>query len=218
MKKSHRVMLEIFHRFHTRGERFFNQRELAKTCGLSVGTVNPLISKLRQLGAVEIKPLGFRLIDPRRALLYWAFDRNLPADILYSTHAPMSAEEMEGQLSGKVIFTAYSAFRRIMPRSPASYREVFVYGDSEIVMRMFRPREGMKPNLYVLELDEHLRKLSQNGTCPAGQVYVDLWQLGASASRFVEELEPKILSPISGLSLIAMEKIKKARGEFEKSG
>jgi hypothetical protein len=209
MKKNNRVLLEIFHRFHTRGERFFNQRELAKSCGLSVGTVNPLIARLRQLGAVEIKPLGFRLTDPRRALLYWAFDRNLPADITYATHAPYAVEEIERQLSGKATFTAYSGFRRRMGRLPTKYGEVFVYGDVDTVRRMFRPREDVKPNVYVLESDAHIKRLSEDGVCPLGLIYVDLWQLGAPASRFVEELEPRVLSPIGGITFIAREKMKK---------
>jgi len=210
MKKNNRVLLEIFHRFHTRGERFFNQRELAKSCGLSVGTVNPLIARLRQLGAVEIKPLGFRLTDPKRALLYWAFDRNLPADITYATHAPHPVEEIERQLSGRVIFTAYSGFkRRKVGRPPAKYREVVVYGDGEMVRRTFRPREDVKPNIYVLEPDAHIKRLSEDGISPLGLIYVDLWQLGAPASRFVEVLESRVLSPIGGITFIAMEKMKR---------
>ncbi|MEM2878926.1 MAG: hypothetical protein QXG10_05230 [Candidatus Hadarchaeales archaeon] len=202
MKKNNRVLLEIFNRFHTKGERFFNQRELAKTCGLSVGTVNPLISKLRQFGAVEIKPLGFRLTDPKRALLYWAFDRNLPADISYATYAPSTVEDIEMQLAGKAIFTAYSGFKRIMGRIPVRYKEVFVYADDDVIKRMFRPKDDMKPNLYVLTPDDHLRLLCRKNMCPPGLIYVDLWQLGAPASRFVDELEPKVLSPIGGLSYI----------------
>jgi len=54
--------------------------------------------------------------------------------------------------------------------------------------------------LFVLTPDEHLQRLSEGGIAPLVQIYVDLWQLGAHASRFVEGLEQKLaLAPIRAL-------------------
>jgi hypothetical protein len=44
----------------------------------------------------------------------------------------------------------------------------------------------------VLAPDDHLRRLSEGGVAPLAQIYVDLWQLGALANRFVEELDRKL--------------------------
>ena len=43
--------------------------------------------------------------------------------------------------------------------------------------------------MFVLAPDEHLMRLSENGVAPPVQIYVDLWQLGALGSRFVQEFE-----------------------------
>lgn len=53
MKKGERVLREILHRFYERNERFMSQKALAEACGVSLGTVNPLVRKLAQLGAIE---------------------------------------------------------------------------------------------------------------------------------------------------------------------
>ena len=66
MKKNQRVLREMLYRTYERGERFMSQKTLAHVCGLSLGTVNPLVSKLEQIGAIEKKPMGFRITDARR--------------------------------------------------------------------------------------------------------------------------------------------------------
>lgn len=188
-RKIDRILRETLNRFYTKGERFFNQKGLAQTCALSLGTVNPLIARLEQLGAIERRPLGFRLVDPKRALLYWAITRELPRDITYTTFVPQTAEELEADLPRGAILTAYSGFRSKFGKTPADYDHVFVYADADEIKRAFKPTRGEKRNLFVLTPDEHLRRLSEGNLAPIVQIYVDLWQLGAPASRFVEELE-----------------------------
>ena len=189
MRKIDRILREVLHRFYGQGERFFNQKGLAQTCAISLGTINPLIARLEQLGAIERKPLGFRLVDPKRALLYWAVTRELPKDIIYTTFAPVTVEELEAELPRGAILTAYSGFRAKFGKTPADYDHVFVYADADEIKRAFKPTQGEKRNLFVLAPDEHLRRLSERNVAPLVQIYVDLWQLGAPASRFVEELE-----------------------------
>lgn len=211
MKKIDRVFREVLYRYHLEGVRFFNQKKLAQTCELSLGTVNPLVAKLEQIGAVERKPLGFRLIDPKRLLTYWAATRDLAKDIRYTTFSPAKISEIEEQLSSIGTLTAYSAYKRQMKRMPVDYSQVFVYANPETVRRTFRPSPKRKKNIVVLEGDEHLRKLSKNGVVPLVQAYVDLWQLGAPASRLVEELEKEIAAAAAK----ALEEVAAAlKGEF----
>jgi hypothetical protein len=179
------------HSFYSKGDRFFNQKGLAATCGLSLGTINPVINRLEQLGALERKPLGFRLIDPKRALLYWAITRELAKDVTYTTFVPVPAEELESELPRGAILTAYSGFRAKLGSTPADYEQVFVYADADEMQRVFKPTQREKRNLFVLTPDDHLTRLSERSVAPLVQIYVDLWQLGAPASRFVEELERK---------------------------
>ena len=184
----------MLNRFYTKGERFFKQKELSEICGISLGTVNPVITRLEMFGALECKPLGFRLIDPKRALLYWAVTRELGKDVVYSTFVPSTVEELERSLPRGVILTAYSGYRATLGKMPGEFNRVFVYSDTDEVKRVFKPTQRERRNLFVLRSDEHLARLSKNGVVPLVQLYVDLWQLGAPASRFVDELERE-LSP-----------------------
>ena len=189
MRKIDRVLREVLHRFYGGGERFFTQKGLAQTCALSLGSVNPLIARLEQLGAIERKPLGFRLIDPKRALLYWAITRELERDITYTTFVPGTVEELEARLPRSAILTAYSGFRAKLGSTPADYEQVFIYAGADEIQRAFKPTSQERLNLFVLTPDEHLQRLSEKNVAPIVQIYVDLWQLGAPASRFVDELE-----------------------------
>jgi len=188
-RKIDRVLREVLHRFYGSGERFFNQKGLAQTCGLSLGTVNPLIARLEGQGAIERKPLGFRLIDPKRALLYWAVTRELGKDVAYTTFVPGTVEELEAGLPRSAILTAYSGLRAKLGPTPADYEQVFIYADPDEIKRAFKPTSMQERNLFVLTPDEHLQRLSEKNVAPPVQIYVDLWQLGAPASRFVEKLE-----------------------------
>ncbi len=210
MRKIDRILREILHRFYEHGERFFNQKGLSATCEISLGTINPLIARLEQLGALERKPLGFRLIDPKRALLYWAVTRELGKDIAYTTFVPDRVEKLEAELPSGAILTAYSGFRAKFSSTPADYEQVFVYADTDVVKRAFKPTAKGRHNLFVLAPDEHLQRLSEHGVAPLVQIYVDLWQLGAPASRFVEELEREFApAPTRALEEVAREVGKK---------
>jgi len=204
MKKIDRLLREILHRHHEHGDRFFSQKNLAEVCDLSLGTVNPIITRLEQIGAVERKPLGFRLIDPKRAILYWAVTRDLPKDIKYATFCPKKVEDIEADLPPGSILTAYSGFRAKFGATPADYSQVFVYADPEVIRRACKPTQRKKYNLFVLDFDDHLKGLSSGNVAPLVQIYVDLWQLGAPASRFVEEMERKlVLAPTKALEEVA---------------
>lgn len=120
--------------------------------------------------------------------------RDLEKDVAYTTFVPASLEEIEGSLPRGTILTAFSGFRAKMGKTPGEYGQVFVYSDSDEVQRSFKPTQRERRNLFVLRSDEHLAKLSKGGVVPVVQLYVDLWQLGTPASRFVDELE-KELSP-----------------------
>ena len=138
--------------------------------------------------------MGFRLIDPKRALLYWAITRELTKDVTYTTFVPTTTGEIEAGLPRGAILTAYSGFLSKLGSTPADYEQVFAYADAGEIKRAFKPTSRRERNLFVLTPDEHLQRLSERGVAPLVQIYVDLWQLGAPASRFVKELERKLAS------------------------
>jgi biotin operon repressor len=189
VRKIDRIMRELLFCYYEHGTRFFNQKKIASTCGLSLGTVNPVINQLEQIGSIERRPLGFRLIDPKRLLTYWAATRDLPKDITYTTFSPKKVSEIEEELRSFGLLTAFSGYRVTLGSVPVDYSQTFVYANPDVIRRAFRPTSRKKRNIFVLAPDDHLRKLGKAGVAPLVQVYVDLWQLGAPASRLVEELE-----------------------------
>ena len=153
--------------------------------------VNLIVAKLERLGTIEKKPLGFRVIDPKKILIYWASKRDLTKDVIYEASSPLSALEIEAQMPSGAIFTSYSGYRLKFGTTPVDYDEVYVYADPQEVERRFQVRK-IKKNLFVLSSDPHLERVSEGGTAPLAQIYVDLWQLGRNANRFVNELDREL--------------------------
>jgi hypothetical protein len=193
VKKIDWVLREILHRVYERNESFMSQKSLAQACELSMDTANRLVSKLNQFRAIGKKPFGFRVIDSRKVLLYWAATRNLAKNIAYSTYSPDSELEIESQMPREAIFTAYSGYRRRFGTTPTNYEEVYVYADPDEVRRRFPASEVERKNIFVLAPDPHLKKVNKEGAAPLAQIYVDLWQVGgAVADKFIAELNRKL--------------------------
>jgi len=151
MKKVNRVLREILYRVYERNDSFMSQKSLAQACGLSMDTVNRLVSKLNQFRAIEKKPLGFRVVDPKKIISYWASTRNLASDVVYSTYSPDSVSKIESELPPGSIFTAYSGYRLKFKETPTHYEEIFVYADPDEVRRKFPESEVERRNLFVLQ-------------------------------------------------------------------
>ena len=128
----------------------------------------------------------------KKILLYWAGKRDLSKDIIYSTYSPSPVTSIEAQMSTGAIFTTYSGYRLRFGEAPVDYDEVYVYADSREVKRMFPKRVTHRKNIFVLSPDPHLKRVSEGGVAPLAQIYVDLWQLGRAADRFVDELDRKL--------------------------
>ena len=185
------MLRQILYAAYERGEAFMSQKALARACEVSLGLVNMIVAKLERLGTIEKKPLGFRVIDPKKILIYWASKRDLTKDVIYEASSPLSAPEIEAQMPSGAIFTCYSGYRLKFGATPVDYDEVYVYADPQEVKRRFQVRK-IKKNLFVLSSDPHLERVSEGGTAPLAQIYVDLWQLGRTANRFVNELDREL--------------------------
>ena len=186
MRKVNWILREILYRVFELGESFMSQRSLAETCGCSLDAVNRLVNKLEAIGAVQKRPFGFKVSQPKKVLLYWAATRNLRFDLVYSTYSPEPVEEIERMLPPGTVFTAFSGCRRKFPDLPP-YEVVHAYSDPEKVRAIF-PEKEAEPNLYIFRPDPHLLKRSDG--CPLAQLYVDLWQLGDPlADRYLARLE-----------------------------
>lgn len=201
MRKTNWILREILFRVYEQGESFMSQRSVAESCGCSLDAVNRMVSRLEGFGAVERKPFGFRVLQPKKILTYWASTRNLWADLVYSTYSPEPAEEILRRLSGDYLPTSFWGCREKFPDLPPVER-VHVYGPPERARALFSPKEA-EPNLFVFKMDPHLSKVSPKGV-PLVQLYVDLWQLGEPlAERYLmrveETLERRVLESFKRL-------------------
>jgi hypothetical protein len=193
MRKNARVLREILYRVYDRGEYFMSQKDVAEACGVSLDTVHRVVSRLSSFRGVEKRPFGFRVVDPRKCLQYWAATRNLPADLLYATYSPDSPAEIERDMPEDTVYTAFSAFTKRFGGSPIGYEEVYVYARVDEVRRRYPESRALRTNLYVLRPDPHLLRLSPGGIPPLAQIYVDLWQIGGStADRYLLELDRRL--------------------------
>lgn len=189
--KIERVYRELLYQVLEKKVSFLTQRFLSKECFTSLSNVNYALSKLEQMNAIEKKAQGFKVLDAKKILLYWASIRNLRKDIIYKTYIDLPIIEVERAMPN-VLFSAYSGYKFLFKQIPAEYGEVFVYGDikqlGEIKNR-FPVKKG-EPNLIVLKIDDHLKKFRE---LPIAQIFVDLWNIDKwYASDFLKILEEKI--------------------------
>jgi len=191
MRRTEFVYRELLFQALEKGGRSFTQRGLAERLGMPISNVNNAIRPLRRMNAVRVGPRNFAVVNAKKVLFYWASNRNLEKDIVYSTRAEGGAIEIEKGMPADAVFAGYSAYRHRFGEAPADYSEVYVYAsDLEEMRKRFPERKGPR-NLFVLEKDALIERYGKTGT--VGQVFVDLWNLSEWYARdFLRELEAKI--------------------------
>ena len=188
MKKTEIVYREVLYQVLENKNNFVTQSFLSKRCKVSIGNVYHALQPLVNMNAIEKKPRGFRIIDPKKILLYWSSTRNLKSDIIYQTFSSKPIIEIEKSMP-PVLFTAYSGYKFIFKSVPTDYSEIFVYGKKEEIILRFPEKEN-KPNIIVLKPDEHLMSFKK---IPLAQLFVDLWNINTWYARdFLKVLEEKI--------------------------
>lgn len=192
-KKKEVIYREILTRAIEEKQFRFTQLALSKKFGFSLSTISNALEPLERIGAVEKLPRSFAIIDIKKALTYWASERNLMKDIIYSTRSDLPIQKIEGSMPAEVIFTAYSAYRLKYNDAPADYGEVYVYADKktlEEIKERFLPKKG-PPNIVVLEKDDYM---GEKSFAPAPQVFVDLWNLREwYAKDYLDALSGRLL-------------------------
>jgi len=196
MKKREWLFREILYRVLEKEEHFFTQKALAKGCGMSIGNVNKALKPLEGMNAIEKKPRGFRVINPKKIMLYWASIRNVKSDVILKIRVNKNVRDIEKEMP-PVKFTAYSGYKFRFRDAPSDYSEVIVYGDPEKIKSRFsssEPRASKalkgRPNIIILKTDSHLLKFKH---IPIAQLFVDLWNLDTwYAEEFLKKLEKKI--------------------------
>ena len=98
--------------------------------------------------------------------------------------------KIESEMSGSVIYGAYSAYKFRFNDIPSDYSEVYVYAEKEEIERRFPSNSpSPHPNLFVLKYEGKI----YGNTTTLGQIFVDLWNLKEwYAHEFLKALEEKI--------------------------
>ena len=189
MKKIEFVYREILHHALEKKERHLSQSYLAKTLQISLSTVNLALRPLVRMNAVRVGKRGLDIIDVKKILYYWASIRNVEKDLMYTTRVEEPVREIEKQMPGDVVFTAYSAYKFKFKDVPADYSEVYVYG-SETTKKRFGENQN-SPNVFVLKQDPYLGRYGK--LVSMAHLFVDLWNLRQwYAKEFLVALEGKI--------------------------
>lgn len=187
MLKKEWVYREILYQLENKNNSF-TQRNLAALCSMSIGNVNKAIKPFVHMNAIDKKHLGFRVIDVRKILFYWASMRRLDRDVVYQTFVDMPVRVVE-KMMPSCLFSAYSGYKFRFGSGPADYSEVFAYVGSEYMSKIQErfPKDKRKPNLIILDMDDHLRKFTE---IPLAQLFVDLWNINTwYAKEFLDSLE-----------------------------
>jgi hypothetical protein len=189
MKKIEFVFEEILYQAIEKKNRRLTQSSLSKELGLSLSTVNLAIGHLRKMGAVDVRPRSFSVVDPKKILLHWASIRNPSKDLIYRTRADMPVRTIEASVPHGTVFGAYTAYKLRFKDVPADYSEVYLYG-GESVKERFPPSER-EPNVFVLKMDRNLERYGELTTI--ARTFVDLWNMSTwYAKDFLKSLEERI--------------------------
>jgi len=164
-------------------ERTTTQRELASACKVSLNLVNSVIRELRRVGALAVYPMGLNILDPAKIVYTWGSQRDLERDISLRYAIGLPVHEIEKNMPGDVVFTAFSGWRLKVGQAPFDYNRVYVYAQpssEHIVKRLLStlPRTRGDANTFVMVVDDpHLFASSKHQIAPVGQLFVDIYAM-----------------------------------------
>lgn len=189
MLKKELIYREILYQAIEKKNRKMTQAELARSLKISLSTVNNALKPLIKMNAIDIKKRNFVLIDPKKALYYWASIRKIEKDIIYSTRIEKPILVIESEMPSDVLFTAYTGYKFEFKDVPADYSEIYIYTENiKEIKKRFPFKEGPS-NLFVLK--------RQFDKVTMAQLFVDLWNIKTWYARdFLIALEKKILELI----------------------
>lgn len=171
---------------------------LAGELDMGVSTVHRALSRLAEIGSVDVLPGGgVRVVDPGRLLVVWAGQRRLRRDIVDRFQLPGSAPVVERSIGNRsAVLGGFGAVVAHMGGNTiADYETVLVYGEPRITRRrsIADPEPGRVTEVVVLDPDPLLARYGR--VTPLTQAWVDLFNLpGWQTARFVHHLLPRLVS------------------------
>lgn len=192
MKKNEIIWREILSQFLEKKVNKFTQKSLKEKFNFSLSTVFNALKPLREIQAIEVKARYFTIRNFESFLYFWASQRRLKKDLIYSTRLEKNVLQIESEVPPGAIYAAYSAFRQKYKDVPADYQNVYIYADElNEIQKRFPKSNKSNPNLIVLKLDKWLK--TYGGITPLVQTFVDIWNLPEwYAKDFLRSLKEKM--------------------------
>jgi DNA-binding transcriptional regulator YhcF (GntR family) len=192
MKRVERVYCELLEKILQDHINKTTQKQLSQDCDVSIGTVNYALKPLHQMGVIEKRQRSFKIVNPKKLLLYWASVRNITNEIIYATFSKENTRNIELMMP-PCVFTAYSGYKYKFDDAPADYGEIYAYSDPALVKKRFPPGKSCSNNIFILGKDLFIEQRSEKGVAPLSLLYTDLWNLNTwYANEFLIELEKKL--------------------------
>lgn len=169
----------------------FQQQILAKKFNFSLSTVFNALKPAREINAITVNGKGFILKNSEKLLYLWGTQRKINKDIIYQTFVNEPIQEIERNMPGGIIWSAFSAYKNKYRDVPSEYGQVFIYAkDIDDIKKRYPPRKG-PVNLLVLKMDDYLPDYGSAGT--VGQIFVDIWNNNEwYAQEFIKRMKEKI--------------------------
>lgn len=174
MKRTEEVYREVMYQVE-KGNNMLTQKAISDKLHVSISNVNNALKPLRKMSAIDVKKMCFRVVNPKKIVYHWASVRNLKKDMIYSTRAEKSVDEIEKLMPDSAVFTAYSGYRLRFKDAPADYSEVYVYCDDINEIKKRFPESKNVPNIFVLKKDKNMDIYGKIAT--NANIFVDLWNL-----------------------------------------
>ena len=196
MNKTEQIYREILYCALEKKKFTMTQLELSKGLDVSISTVNHSLKALKKMGAINIHPMNFEIVNPKKILYYWAGIRNIQKDIIFEARIDRSVAEIEKSMPQNIIYAAYSSYKFKFRDIPADYSEVYIYSDEKTLNELKKRLDIKKTNtnisnLFVLKKDENMDKYSK--TMTLANIFVDLWNIKEWYARdFLKALEKEI--------------------------
>lgn len=195
MNKTEQVYREILYCVLEKKKFAMTQLELSKRLNISISTVSHSLKALKKMGAINIHPMNFEIVNPKKILYYWAGIRNIQKDIIFEARIDRNAAEIEKLMPQDIIYAAYSAYKFKFRDIPADYSEVYVYSDEKTLNELKKRLDIKKTsanisNLFVLKKDENMDKYPR---MTIANIFVDLWNIKEWYARdFLKAIEKEI--------------------------
>jgi len=177
----------------------FTQKGIALHFNYSLSTVNYAVEIPAQIGAIRKETKFFVLENFFKLLYFWASQRNLFKDILYSAAYDGSIKEIEGLIPPESIFACYSAASRILKEPSADYSKVYFYINKNHIAKTkerFPSLKKLPHNIFAIKGPDIMKEYGSITTLP--QTFADVWNLKDWYGQdFIKSLEDKINEKLS---------------------